>query len=208
LGKVQEIGTNYIVTQKGTIIGKRFYIPKYLVEGFDGKVVRLKVSGAEAENYFTRESPPSPEEYLKYKTPEVPNDIETRIPVLAERLEVSKTQTSTEAAIIKEPILETKTVEMPVTHEELVVEKRPAVTDDINTTDKKVVGAEAVVDSRTEINIPLKRELIQVTKEPYVKEELLIKKKPVTEHRTITEEIRSEKVTVKDPEGKDLEEVE
>jgi stress response protein YsnF len=65
-----------------------------------------------------------------------------------------------------------------------------------------------VVDSRTEINIPLKRELIQVTKEPYVKEELLIKKKPVTEHRTITEEIRSEKVTVKDPEGKDLEEVE
>ena len=160
LGEVQEIGPNYVVTQKGTIIGKRYYIPKYLVEGYDGEVVRFKVGAQEAENYFSRESPPSAEEYLKYKTPEVPKEIETRIPVLAERLEVSKTQSTNEATIIKEPIIETKTVEVPVTHEEIIIEKRLVA--DVNTTPvgsiSNPVTEEGVVDSRTEINIPFKRE--------------------------------------------------
>ena len=35
---------------------------------------------------------------------------------------------------------------------------------------------------------------------------LVVKKKPVTENRTIAEEVRSEKVTVKGPDGKNLEE--
>jgi uncharacterized protein (TIGR02271 family) len=62
---------------------------------------------------------------------------------------------------------------------------------------------EGVVESRTEINVPLKREEVQVTKEPFVKEDLVVKKKPVIETRTITEELRNEKVTVRDPDGKD-----
>jgi uncharacterized protein (TIGR02271 family) len=49
---------------------------------------------------------------------------------------VSKTVSTTEATIIKEPVVETKTVEMPVTHEELVIERRPAVTD-ADTIDKR-----------------------------------------------------------------------
>jgi uncharacterized protein (TIGR02271 family) len=206
LGEVQEIGPNYVVTQKGTIIGKRFYIPKYLVEGYDLHVVRFKVTKEDSENIFTRELPPSTEEYSKYKTSEVPKDIETRIPVLAERLEVSKTVSTTEATVIKEPVVETKTVEMLVTHEELVIERRAAVT---NTIDKRAAAeTEGIVESRTEINVPLKREEVLVTKEPFVKEDLVVKKKPVTETRTITEELRSEKVTVRDPDGKDLEESE
>ena len=206
LGEVQAIGANYVVIQKGTINRQRFYIPKYLAEGYDWDVVRFKVTKEDAENNFARESPPSEEEYSKYKTPEIQSDIETRIPVLAERLEVSKTESSAEATVIKEPIVETKTVEVPVTHEEIIIEKRPIT--DVNTgiTSTSRKEAEAVVDSITEINIPLKNEEIQVIKQPYVKEELVIKKKPVTENRTITEEIRSEKVKVKDPDGRDVEE--
>ncbi len=37
---------------------------------------------------------------------------------------------------------------------------------------------------------------MQVTKQPYVKEEVSVKKKPVTETRTITDEVRSEKVNI------------
>lgn len=207
LGQVQVIGTNYVLTQKGTINRQRFYIPKYLVEGYDRDVVRFKVTKEDAENKFARDSPPSADEYSKYKSSEGPKDIETRIPVLAEKLEVSKTESTTEATVIKEPLVETKTVEVPITHEEIVVERRPV--SDVNTTDNKEAAlAEegGVVESKTEINIPLKSEEVQVTKQPYVKEELVVKKKPVTETRTITEEVRSEKVTVKDPDGKDLEE--
>lgn len=207
LGQVQVIGTNYVLTQKGTINRQRFYIPKYLVEGYDRDVVRFKVTKEDAENKFARDSPPSADEYSKYKSSEGPKDIETRIPVLAEKLEVSKTESTTEATVIKEP-LETETVEVSIIHEEIVVERKPV--DNVNTADKKegaiLTEEGGVVESKTEINIPLKSEEVQVTKQPYVKEELVVKKKPVTETRTITEEVRSEKVTIKDPDGKDLEE--
>ena len=37
LGEVQEVGQTYVVTQKGTIKKEKFYIPKYLAEGYDGE---------------------------------------------------------------------------------------------------------------------------------------------------------------------------
>jgi uncharacterized protein (TIGR02271 family) len=197
LGEVQEVGQTYVVTQKGTIKKEKFYIPKYLAEGYDGEVLRFKVSEEDAINNFARDSPPSADEYYKYKTPDVPTDIETRIPVMAERLEVSKTESVMEATIIKEPVTETKTVEVPLIHEELIIERRPA--DEFKTTDQGI-------ESKTEITIQLKNEELQVTKQPYVKEELVLKKKPVTETRTVTEQIRSEQVKVKGPDGKDIEE--
>jgi len=197
LGEVQEVGQTYVVTQKGTIKKEKFYIPKYLAEGYDGEVLRFKVSEEDAINNFARDSPPSADEYYKYKTPDIPTDIETRIPVMAERLDVSKTESVMEATIIKEPVTETKTVEVPLIHEELIIERRPA--DEFKTTDQ-------AIESKTEITIQLKNEELQVTKQPYVKEELVLKKKPVTETRTVTEQIRSELVKVKGPDGKDIEE--
>ena len=197
LGEVQQVGQTYVVTQKGTIKKEKFYIPKYLAEGYDGEVLRFRVSEEDAINNFARDSPPSADEYYKYKTPDVPTDIETRIPIMAERLEVSKTEPVMEATIIKEPVIETKTVEVPLIHEELIIERRPA--DEFKTTDQ-------AIESKTEITIQLKNEELQVTKQPYVKEELVLKKKPVTETRTVTEQIRSEQVKVKGPDGKDIEE--
>jgi uncharacterized protein (TIGR02271 family) len=197
LGEVQEVGQTYVVTQKGTIKKEKFYIPKYLAEGYDGEVLRFKVSEEDAINNFARDSPPSAGEYYKYKTQDVPTDIETRIPMMAERLEVSKTESVIEATIIKEPVTETKTVEVPLIHEELIIERRPA--DEFKTTDQ-------AIESKTEITIQLKNEELQVTKQPYVKEELVLKKKPVTETRTVTEQVRSEQVKVKGPDGKDIEE--
>ena len=191
LGEVQEVGQTYVVTQKGTIKKEKFYIPKYLAEGYDGEVLRFKVSEEDAINNFARDSPPSADEYYKYKTPDVPTDIETRIPVMAERLEVSKTESVMEATIIKEPVTETKTVEVPLIHEELIIERRPA--DEFKTTDQGI-------ESKTEITIQLKNEELQVTKQPYVKEEVSVKKKPVTETRTVTDQVRSEKINVSEEE--------
>jgi uncharacterized protein (TIGR02271 family) len=53
------------------------------------------------------------------------------------------------------------------------------------------------VENKTNIRIPLKREEVEVSRTPYVKEEIVVKKKPVTETRTVSEEIITEKV--KDP---------
>jgi uncharacterized protein (TIGR02271 family) len=54
---------------------------------------------------------------------------------------------------------------------------------------------EEPVESKNEIKIPLKREDIETTKQSYVKEEVIVTKKPVTETKTITEELTSEKLT-------------
>jgi uncharacterized protein (TIGR02271 family) len=53
------------------------------------------------------------------------------------------------------------------------------------------------VDSEQEIRIPLKQEQVQVTKQPYVKEEVAVKKKPVTETKTVSDQVTSEEVRVK-----------
>jgi len=49
-------------------------------------------------------------------------------------------------------------------------------------------------ENKTNIRISLKREDVEVSRTPYVKEEIVVKKKPVTETQTITEEIVSERI--------------
>ena len=51
------------------------------------------------------------------------------------------------------------------------------------------------VTSKEEIKIPLKKEEVEVLKQPYVKEEVVLKKRRVTETKTITEEVKSERLT-------------
>lgn len=48
--------------------------------------------------------------------------------------------------------------------------------------------------SRTEIRVPLTREEVEVTKTPYVKEEVVVKKDAVTETRTVSDTVTSERV--------------
>jgi hypothetical protein len=50
-GEVQEILGEYIITQKGNVAKDRFYIPKNLVERFDGDTVYFKITKEEAKEY-------------------------------------------------------------------------------------------------------------------------------------------------------------
>ena len=88
------------------------------------------------------------------------------VPLVEQRLNVSKNEViCREAKLIKEPIIETQTVEVPVTYEELIVERRLA--------SQRTYSAHNLkppVLSRVEIRIPLRKEEIEVKKEPGVKE--------------------------------------
>ena len=184
-GEVQEVGQHYILTQKGIVNKEKFYIPKYLAQGYDGHTLWFNASEDDLKGW-RRDSPPEYNDYSKYKTSELPADIETRIPVIEERLQVSKRASTDEATITKEPVTETRTVEVPVTHEEMTVERRPA----------SGASSESPSSTKTEIKVPLSKEEVEVTKEPYVKEEVVIKKEPVTETKTVTESVTSERVDV------------
>jgi uncharacterized protein (TIGR02271 family) len=193
-GEVQEVGQNYVKTEKGMISKKKYYIPKYLVQGYDGETLWFNASENELVDW-ARDYAPSYDEYLGYKKTaqvqqEVPSDIETRIPLIQERLKITKTKTASDVTVKKVPRTETQTVEVPVTKEELVVETRPATSDTATTT------TESPVTSETEQKVQLTEEHVHVTKEPFVKEEVVLKKKPVTETQTVTDTITTEEVDV------------
>ena len=168
-----------MVTQKGILDKEWFHIPRNLVTSYDGNKLIFRVTKEKAENSYLRNERPV-EDAEK-------DEFETHIPMVEERLEPTTKVVVEQATIVKEPIKETKTVQVPLTHEELVIERKTV--EDYRLTDEKPV------ESRTEIKIPLKREEVEATKQSYVKEEIILTKKLVTETRTFTEELASEKLT-------------
>ncbi|MEW5840009.1 hypothetical protein [Nitrososphaera sp.] len=80
LGEVEMIGRHYIVTKKGVASKERFYIPKYLAEKYDGHTLWFNVTEGQ-KTEFRRDSPPTYEEYARYRIEGVPADIETRVRV-------------------------------------------------------------------------------------------------------------------------------
>jgi uncharacterized protein (TIGR02271 family) len=202
LGEVQEVGQNYVLVQRGMVNKKKFYIPRDLAESYDGTVLRFRISEEDAENRFSRDSPPSSSSAADEETSTPKRDKtigeaeETAVPLTEEKLDVSKRDSAQEATITKEPLTETKTVEVPVIHEEISIERRHVTGDARKAT-------EGPVQSRTEIKIPLKKEEVQVTKQPYVKEEVAVKKKPVIETRTVSDQVTSENVKVKSATGEE-----
>ena len=193
LGEVQEVGPNYVLVKRGLVNKEKFYISKDQVESYDGDTLRFRISEEEVKSKYMGEYPLSS---LTSKTQNTTTDRtkveETTVPVTEERLGVSKSQSTKEATITKTPVTETKTVEVPVTHEEISVERRP-----VSGTTSTTSASDRPVESEQEIRVPLKQEQVQVTKQPYVKEEVAVKKKPVTETKTVSDQVTSEEVRVK-----------
>jgi hypothetical protein len=63
LGEVQDVGTAYVHTQRGIATKEQLYIPKYLIEGFDGNTLWFKVSEVQGAEMI-RATPPSDMERL------------------------------------------------------------------------------------------------------------------------------------------------
>ena len=176
LGEVQEVTSEYVLTQKGLVNTRWFQIPKRLALEFDGSKLVFKLLRDEAKNL-----------YEKDVSPKVSQDSETTVPLIEERLEPKKKEVIEEATIVKEPVKGNKEVDVSLTHEELVLERKPLA--------EPRPTEENPVDTRIEIKVPLKREEVGSTKQSYVKEEVVVKKKPVTEDRTVTEEVTTERIT-------------
>ncbi len=198
LGEVHEVGDTYVITQKGLLNKKRYHIPISSVESFDGDLLKMRVNEVGLHGYEEGGGQKF-EGYSSFKSSDMSKELETKIPVMGESLDVSKRLTEDNVDIIKEPVKETKTVEIELTREMVTIERRPVNNDSssyessMQSLDQSSV-LEGPVDSRTEISIPLKREEPVVTKTPYVKEEVIVRKRPITETKTITEEITTENV--------------
>jgi uncharacterized protein (TIGR02271 family) len=212
-GEIQSVDPEYVLTQKGIIDKEFFSFPKNLVQGYDGDRVWFKVTEEEARNSYMQsqnvdllDQGDSSSNNIETETTYDDNSLsntkteeEKIIPLMAEKLDIAKTEVVDEVIITKEPVKDTKTEQIPVMHEELTIEIRPVTNDqssNINNNNTSNEENEILkpVENKTHIRIPLKREEVEVSRTPYVKEEIVVKKKPVSETQTVTEELVSEKI--------------
>ena len=214
-GEVQEVNENYVLTQRGTLNKEKFSLPKSIPHGYNGRILLFDITEEEAKKRFVIDKSTLSASESREKSEFQRQDLASPIPVIEERLEISKKETIVEAKVIKKPVKETKSVEVELTHEELIIEKRPiddntssssstTTTASQSATQSSPLPSEEMTQSKIEISIPLKKEDVVVSKKSFVKEEIIIKKKPVTETKTIIEQLISEKVSVINANGEEV----
>ncbi len=109
------------------------------------------------------------------------------IKVHEEQLHAHKTPVKTgEVHVRKEVVTENQTIQVPVTREEVVIERHPV----------SGRASSASVHAGEEIRIPVKEEKVHVTKETVVKEEVSVGKRKVTDTETVAGTVRKEEVKV------------
>ena len=120
------------------------------------------------------------------------------IPLRQEILQVQKQWVDTGEVIIrKEVITEEKTFTVPVTREELVIERRPSGSNLANSSGD-TMGAtldEALPNGGT-LRIVLHEEQVHIEKYPVVKEEILISKRVLQETQHISETVKHEEASL------------
>src|SRR5215218_7674694 len=129
LGKIQEVGSDSILTKKGIINTKLFDIPKDLVESYEDDIVYFKLTEEEAINSYMRKEEEGEEDSFmdqsEITTRDENKNKEIVIPLMAEELVVTKKELEDEITITKEPVRETKTEQVQLIHEEIEIERRP-----------------------------------------------------------------------------------
>ena len=182
-GEVQDIQGQFVLVQKGIVNKEKFYIPKDLVESYDGYVLRFRFSEQELSQYYDEDPLAIRDSNSLQETAHERETNEEHVTLTTEeRLDISKKSQENQATITKKPVTETKTVEVSLTREKISIERRPP---------SGQTQAQSPIQSKKDIKIPLKREEVKVTKKPYVKEEVIIKKKAFTDSKEITGDVTS-----------------
>jgi uncharacterized protein (TIGR02271 family) len=167
-----------------------YRVPRQCVQGFNDPDVLLSIARAELADYEISDIQDYAAQLRNIRTEQKGGgEEEITVPVIEEKLNILKKIITEETTIIKEPVSQATTVQVSVMHEEVIVEKRPVA--DANASASENAPS---MNTRTEIRVPLLHEVVKVKKEPYVKEEIVIRKKPRTEIKTVTEFVTKEKI--------------
>lgn len=93
-----------------------------------------------------------------------------------------------EVRLRKEVVTEQQTLNVPVTHEEVVVERHPPA--------EGAVPVKEPLGEGEEIRIPLREEQVQISKETVATGEVEVSKRKVQEQRQFTEPVRHEEASI------------
>ena len=114
-------------------------------------------------------------------------DPEQRMQLREEQLRVGKQAVQTgEVGLRKEMVSEQQTVDVPVTHEEVVIERRSGSGQPSDTP----IGEEETY------RVPVREEQVSVQKQPVVREEIALGKRQVQDTQQVSETVRREEARI------------
>ncbi len=112
-----------------------------------------------------------------------------RLQLRAEQLDVTKNRVQAgEVGLRKEVVTEQQTIDVPVTHEEVYIERRPV--SGASVTDTTPIGQDET------IRVPVSEEQVNVTKNTVVTGEVAIGKREVTENQQVRDTVRREEARI------------
>jgi hypothetical protein len=138
MGKVESIASSYVEVKEGAVHKKRYFIPKYYVQGFDGENIHTSLTKDEIKDTYERDSPPTESEFQTQQYMEQKRKVDSTyqqflhgIPFMAKESGVNlQTEQSGE------------TLAIPW---EEIIHKRVKTTDNVDIGDIELVGNEFIV---------------------------------------------------------------
>ncbi|MFC5604206.1 YsnF/AvaK domain-containing protein [Sporosarcina koreensis] len=165
------------------------YQDSNLYEGADESFGR--VGGEAVRNEYDYETPPSNYYGVQNRYNQSDqfdrNTEEEKMRLHEERLNVDKEEVERgEVTLHKDVVEEEQSFDVPVMREEVYVERRP-----VNEYESDLDEFKMMQDDQT-IRVPITEERLEVTKQPYVSEEIVVGKRQVEDTETVNETVRRE----------------
>ena len=191
VGDVSEVQEGYIVVSKGFLFTTERYVPVEAISRVERGRVALNVSKAEIDARGWDTVPDTgrmsearqPRMTEPARRPEAGERVQLREEELRARKEPVQTG---EVGIRKEVVEEQRTVDVPVTREEAVVERHPV----------EPRPADRPIGEEETIRFPLRGERVEVEKQPVVTEEVEVGKRQVQETERVSDTVRREEARV------------
>lgn len=219
VGTIGDVGSNYLLVTKGFLFTKDIYIPPSAVSGIEQDRVYLNVAKDQIENMgwdqppledsgyaasgygatgtatadtdrtvAAQTSPTAGTDYVAGERVETTDTDVERIPRYEEELQAEKSAREAGAVrVSKDVVEEQQTLEVPVTREEVHVR---SVSPSSSTADSSQAFQADTIE------VPVREEDVQVTRQARVAEELEIEKRAVQDTERVSDTVRREDVHV------------
>ena len=196
IGSVDEVaggGAGYMKVSTGPLgLGKDWYIPFNAVREVRSDGIYLGADKDDADRLGWNARPTAVGQGGRVdttretaRTGESGERVQLREEELRARKETAQTG---EVGIRKEVVAEQRTMEVPVTREEVIIERHPV--------EPRPAGSD--IREGEEIRVPLREEQVRVEKQPVVTEEVSVGKRPVQETERVEGTVRREEARVEE----------
>ena len=138
MGKVESIAPSYIEVKEGAIHKKRYFIPKYYVQGFDGENIRTSLTKDEIKDTYERNSPPTESEFQTQQYMEQKRKVDSTYPQFLHGIPFM----AKESGVKLQTEQSGETLSIPWDE---VIHKRVKTTDNVDIGDIELVGNEFIV---------------------------------------------------------------